>query len=100
MAPDGLTWAFHLRKGIRFHDGGEVTARDVKFNIEQAMGPHSKTSIVSDLNFAIKSMEVSGTHTLVIHCKRPSLFLPELLSDIGGVGRLGGLQGCVRNGGT
>src|SRR5713226_8590117 len=27
----GRTWRFHLRKGVRFHNGSEVTAEDVKF---------------------------------------------------------------------
>src|SRR5216684_5545933 len=27
----GRTWKFHLRKGIRFHNGSELTAEDVRF---------------------------------------------------------------------
>ena len=29
MSPDGLTWTFYLRRGVKFHDGVEVTAKDV-----------------------------------------------------------------------
>jgi peptide/nickel transport system substrate-binding protein len=83
MSPDGLTWTFFLKKGVKFHDGVEVTAKDAKFSIERAMGPDSKANTAGDLRAAIKSMEVNGTHTLVVTCKRPSLFLPELFSDIG-----------------
>jgi len=28
--PDALTYMFHLRPGVRFHDGSAVTAADVK----------------------------------------------------------------------
>ena len=35
MSPDGLTWTFYLRKGVKFHDGVELTAKDVKFSMEQ-----------------------------------------------------------------
>ncbi len=35
MSPDGLTWTFYLRKGIKFHNGDEVIAKDAKFTIEQ-----------------------------------------------------------------
>ena len=32
VSEDGLTWTFYIRKGIKFHDGNELTASDVKFN--------------------------------------------------------------------
>jgi peptide/nickel transport system substrate-binding protein len=35
MSPDALTWTFYLRKGIKFHDGVELTAKDVKFSIDE-----------------------------------------------------------------
>ncbi|HXA97985.1 MAG TPA: ABC transporter substrate-binding protein, partial [Candidatus Dormibacteraeota bacterium] len=30
--PDPATWRFFLRKNIKFHDGKELTAEDVKFS--------------------------------------------------------------------
>jgi len=32
---DGLTWTFMLRKGIKFHDGSELTAEDVAFTMDR-----------------------------------------------------------------
>ena len=32
--PDALTWIFHLRSGVRFHDGKPMTADDVAWSIE------------------------------------------------------------------
>ena len=32
---DGLTWTFFLRKGIKFHDGSEMTAEDVAFTMDR-----------------------------------------------------------------
>ncbi len=32
---DGLTWTFSLRKGIKFHDGSELTAEDVAFTMDR-----------------------------------------------------------------
>src|SRR5574342_505202 len=32
---DGVTWEFHLRPGVRFHDGGELTAADVVFSLRR-----------------------------------------------------------------
>src|SRR5437870_1434111 len=31
VSDGGRTWKFHLRKGVRFHNGTEVTAEDVRF---------------------------------------------------------------------
>ena len=36
--PDGLTYDFVLRKGVRFHNGDPVTAEDVKFSFERYRG--------------------------------------------------------------
>jgi len=33
-SPDGLTWDFVLRKGVRFHNGDPLTAEDVKFTVD------------------------------------------------------------------
>ena len=35
VAPDGLTMTFHLRQGVKWHDGHPMTAADVKFTIEK-----------------------------------------------------------------
>ena len=34
---DGLTWTFHLRKGVQFHTGGEMDAEAVKFSIDRTI---------------------------------------------------------------
>ena len=75
MSPDGLTWTFYLRKGVKFHDGVELTAKDVKFSIEQAMLPDSTASDADRiLGGSVKSMEVKDPYTVVVHCKTASTF--------------------------
>ena len=41
VSPDGLTYEFVLRKGVRFHNGDPVTAEDVKFSFERYRGAAS-----------------------------------------------------------
>jgi len=35
VSDDGLSWTFYIRKGIKFHDGSELTASDVKFSFDR-----------------------------------------------------------------
>ena len=36
---DGITYTFHLRRGVKFHDGKKVTSRDFKYSMERACDP-------------------------------------------------------------
>jgi peptide/nickel transport system substrate-binding protein len=42
MSPDGLTFDFVLRRGVKFHNGDPVTAEDVKFSLERYRGASAK----------------------------------------------------------
>jgi peptide/nickel transport system substrate-binding protein len=37
ISSDGLNYTFHLRKGVKFHDGTEMTAEDVKYSIDRVL---------------------------------------------------------------
>jgi ABC-type transport system substrate-binding protein len=39
VSADGLTYTFHLRKGVKFHNGAEFTADDVKYTVERMLDP-------------------------------------------------------------
>lgn len=39
--PTGQVWTFHLRRGVRFHDGSPFNAQVVKWHFERAKGPDS-----------------------------------------------------------
>ncbi len=84
MTPDGLIWTFYLRKGVKFHDGMEVTSKDVKFSIDQQLLPESTVASALILKQMAKSVEVKDPYTVVVHCKTPSIFLPYFLSNLEG----------------
>lgn len=39
ISEDGKTYTFHLRKGVRFHNGREVVAGDFKYSLERLLNP-------------------------------------------------------------
>jgi peptide/nickel transport system substrate-binding protein len=41
VGPDGVTWTFHLREGIRFHDGTPFNAEAVRLNFERVLDPEA-----------------------------------------------------------
>jgi peptide/nickel transport system substrate-binding protein len=85
-SPDALDWTFYIRKGIKFHDGVELTAKDFKFTIEQLMTPASVSDLSSSLRKDVKSIELKDPYTVVIHLKQPNIFLPNILRDGGPTG--------------
>jgi ABC-type transport system substrate-binding protein len=64
---------FTLRRGVRFHDGHEVTSRDVKFTYEVIVDPRNLSPRVSDFE-PVKAVEPTGTHEVRVIYKR--LFQP------------------------
>ena len=68
----GRTWRFHLRRGVRFHDGAELTAEDVRFTFATLAREGSNNSLAPEFRL-IKSMEVEGPHTLTVRFDKPSV---------------------------
>lgn len=77
LAPDQLTWTFHLRKGVKFSDGTPFTAEDVIFSLERI-----KTKIIRDRAVTIDRMEAVDPHTLKIITKAPDGVLLLNLAEV------------------
>ncbi len=60
---------FHLRKGVKFHDGHEFDAGDVKFTYESIIDPKNLSPRVPDYE-PVKAVEVIDPHTVRIVYKR------------------------------
>lgn len=76
---DGLTMRFHLRKGVRFHDGEIFDARSVKFSLEKYVAPETR---YPGLGFVetISSVRIVDDYTVDVITSRPDGLLINRLA--------------------
>ncbi len=67
------TWRFHLRKGVKFHAGGDLKADDVKFSVERLSTEGSDMKVVAAL---IKEAKIIDDYTVDIITPAPNPILP------------------------
>jgi peptide/nickel transport system substrate-binding protein len=77
-SPDGKTWTFKLRKGVRFHDGVELTADDVIFNMDTAFTPGVRGGRRDVLTFAGKPVAWRKVDTYTVEFRTEEPFGPFL----------------------
>ena len=71
---DGKLWTFKLRRGVKFHNGREFVADDVKYSYERVLDPKGSSGGRGYLS-AIDAMDTPDRYTLRIHTKQPSASL-------------------------
>ncbi len=79
---DATTWEFKLRKGVKFHDGSELTAEDVAFSIDRvAQIPNSPGPFVAYTK-AIVGKQIVDPYTIRFKTAAPHPLMPNDLSTI------------------
>lgn len=84
ISPDGLSYRFELRQGVRFHDGTPFDASAVKWNLERLTRPEHPAAGTGPFPLAfffesIREVRVLGRYALELRLKEP--FAP-LLSNL------------------
>lgn len=78
ISPDGKTYVFTLRPGVKFHDGQAVTANDVVFTMNAIMDPAWKSPLAKGLQ-GVTAL-ARDPLTVVISSAVPNAYLPSLLT--------------------
>ena len=82
ITPDGLTYTFKIRQGIRFHDGSPLTAADVKATYEKIVSPpEGVRSVRKNAYTAVARIEAPDPSTVVFKLKFPSASLLDNLAS-------------------
>lgn len=93
ISEDGTVYTFHLRKGVKFHNGREVTADDFRYAFERTLDPKTKserTWVLDQIKGAeermrgeadmVEGIKVIDDYTLEVTLKEPLAFFLPLLA--------------------
>jgi peptide/nickel transport system substrate-binding protein len=78
--PDPLTYVFHLRRGVRFHDGRPLTSRDVKYTFDSVIHGHIVTTKSAAYRY-VDRVEAPDDFTVIFRLKQPFATLLWNVSD-------------------
>ncbi len=79
---DDTTWEFKLRPGVKFHDGSDFTAEDVKFTLARIPTLPGNPSAYIVYTNQIKEVVVVDAHTVRFVTNGPAPLLPTNLSNV------------------
>lgn len=72
-------WVFHLREGVKFHDGADFTAEDVAFSFKRAM---AESSDYKEQVSSVADVEILDDHTVKVITKGPNPILPNEITSL------------------
>ncbi|MCG3125456.1 MAG: Periplasmic dipeptide transport protein [Phycisphaerae bacterium] len=78
ISDDKLTWTFHIREGVKFHDGTPLNADAVVFSLNRILDPKNefrfgRVSAFGELYSDIASVEAADAMTVRVRTKSPSV---------------------------
>jgi peptide/nickel transport system substrate-binding protein len=77
VSDDGLSWTFHIRDDVYWHDGVVLTANDVEFTIDKIL---ETNSIYKKRLSNITAYAATNLDLLTVTLKKPNSFTPELMT--------------------
>ncbi|MDQ6737290.1 MAG: ABC transporter substrate-binding protein [Gemmatimonadota bacterium] len=93
LASDGITYTFHLKRGVKFHDGSSFTASDVRHSWERVLDPRTKggrgwplypirgaKEFAAGTASSISGLEIVDDTTVRISLTEPFAIFPKMLA--------------------
>lgn len=84
-SPDGLTWTFKLRKGVKWSDGAPFTSDDVIFSYQLTFDPNIRASAASsfeETGGSYPSIEKLDDHTVRFQLKEPNAIFVAAVNSV------------------
>lgn len=83
LSPDGLTYTFHLRHGVKFHNGAEMTSADVLWSWARETDPKTGWRCLADVDgragLKVEAVQAPDPYTVTMRVNHPTaLFLDTL----------------------
>ena len=83
ISQDGLSYTFHLRQGVKFHNGAVMTSDDVVWSFKRYLDPATQWRCLSEFDghgyAKIVAVEAPNPQTVIVRLDQPTaLFLATL----------------------
>jgi ABC-type transport system substrate-binding protein len=82
ISPDGLTYTFKMRRGVKFHDGTEVKAQDVVYSLDRILAVGKGAASLFKTMVEPGAAKAVDDHTVEFKLKKPSAIFLSVIPEI------------------
>ncbi|MBT4483015.1 MAG: ABC transporter substrate-binding protein, partial [Candidatus Latescibacteria bacterium] len=107
ISGNGLTYTFHLKQGVLFHNGREVTSKDFRYSFERCLRRENRSErswvlapimgareLLEGTAQTLKGMETPDDYTVILHLEKPfAPFISYLAMEAGRAVAREGVEG-------